>query len=64
MATYIFDPELCEIEPIHILGYIQPHGVLLALDPQTLTILYVSDNTATLLDQQAESLLGQAVRMV
>ncbi|HEY9824068.1 MAG TPA: hypothetical protein V6D19_01365 [Stenomitos sp.] len=35
----------CDHEPIHIPGSIQPHGLLFAADPSTLTILQVSNNT-------------------
>ncbi len=38
----------CDAEPIHIPGAIQPHGVLVALDPQTLKISQVSANSTIL----------------
>ncbi|MFW5748583.1 MAG: ATP-binding protein [Chloroflexota bacterium] len=63
-SRYIYDPELCEVEPIHILGHIQPHGALLALDEITFTILYTSDNTEHLLGHAPKSLLRQPVDTV
>jgi len=35
----------CEREPIHISGAVQPHGVLLVLEPSSLAILQLSKNT-------------------
>lgn len=50
----------CEKEPIHIPGYIQPHGVLLAINPiDDFRIAQCSRNTEQLLGISAESLLGQ-----
>ena len=39
----------CEAEPIHVPGAIQPHGVLLALRPETLEVAQASDNLPALL---------------
>ena len=39
----------CEDEPIHVPGAIQPHGVLLAMDPDTLAIVIASGNCEALL---------------
>ncbi len=49
----------CDREPIHIPGHIQPHGVLLALDPSNVTVLQASENTPQYLGIPAEALLGQ-----
>jgi light-regulated signal transduction histidine kinase (bacteriophytochrome) len=49
---------LIEHEPIELSISIQPHGVLLALNPQ-LVILQVSNNTEDLLGKKPEDLLGQ-----
>ena len=38
------DLTLCDREPIHIPGSIQPHGVLLVVDAATKTVLQVSEN--------------------
>ncbi|WP_442794464.1 ATP-binding protein [Pelobium manganitolerans] len=34
----------CEKEPIHIIGHIQPHGELLAIDATNFEVLYISEN--------------------
>jgi len=49
----------CDHEPIATFGYIQPHGVLLAIDKETLTIQQVSTNCQHYLDRSAESLVQQ-----
>jgi light-regulated signal transduction histidine kinase (bacteriophytochrome)/HPt (histidine-containing phosphotransfer) domain-containing protein len=54
----------CEREPVHIPGAIQPHGVLLVVDPGSLTIVAVSDNTATLLDEPHAMLLGRPIASI
>ncbi|HVJ55394.1 MAG TPA: HWE histidine kinase domain-containing protein [Aliidongia sp.] len=50
----------CDREPIHIPGAIQPHGVLLALDPADMTIVQVAGDTETLLSTTPQALLGQS----
>ncbi|MBH8575133.1 GAF domain-containing protein [Nostocaceae cyanobacterium CENA369] len=49
----------CNKEPIHIPGFIQPHGVLLALKEADLTILQVSENTFNIFGVHPEELLNQ-----
>jgi light-regulated signal transduction histidine kinase (bacteriophytochrome)/CheY-like chemotaxis protein len=49
----------CDLEPIHIPGLIQPHGVLLALQEPHLKILQVSENTNHFFSIPAELLVGQ-----
>ncbi|MBC7882520.1 MAG: GAF domain-containing protein, partial [Anaerolineae bacterium] len=51
----------CDLEPIHIPGMIQPHGVLLVLQNPTLQIVQVSSNTKEVLGYQPEELLGMAL---
>jgi light-regulated signal transduction histidine kinase (bacteriophytochrome) len=48
----------CDREPIHIPAAIQPHGVLLALDPETLTILQAAGDTTRILGDPPAKLLG------
>src|SRR6478735_6676441 len=43
-AYGVVDLQNCEDEPIHIPGAIQPHGVLLAVDPGTLEVAIASAN--------------------
>jgi light-regulated signal transduction histidine kinase (bacteriophytochrome) len=52
------DITTCDREPIHIPGFIQPHGMLLALREGDLHILQASDNTAPYLGRSAAELLG------
>src|SRR5690606_28864804 len=63
MATASPQPNLadltrCDREPIHIPSLIQPHGLLLALDPQTLRVAQVSANAAAVFDLPLEGVLG------
>jgi two-component system, chemotaxis family, sensor kinase Cph1 len=55
----VVDLTNCDLEPIHIPGLIQPHGVLLVLEPPTLRIVQVSKNTKEVLDRKPEDLLGK-----
>jgi two-component system, chemotaxis family, sensor kinase Cph1 len=49
----------CDREPIHVPGYIQPHGVLFALQQPELTIVQVSENTAQWCGLTPEQLLNR-----
>jgi chemotaxis family two-component system sensor kinase Cph1 len=49
----------CVREPIRTPGSIQPHGALLAVAPDTLEIVFASDNCATVLGTDASFLLGR-----
>jgi diguanylate cyclase (GGDEF)-like protein len=53
------DLALCAHEPIHIPGAIQPHGVLLAVCPETLIVSHASENLAGLLGIEAGAALGK-----
>ncbi|MCP3135736.1 ATP-binding protein [Pyxidicoccus xibeiensis] len=61
-------PELdltrCDREPIHLLGGIQPHGVLLAFREPDLTVAVVSANAEALLGVSPQALRGQPVTRV
>ena len=48
----------CDREPIHIPGSIQPHGVLLALEPDTLTITQWAGDLSAILGVPREDPLG------
>jgi two-component system, chemotaxis family, sensor kinase Cph1 len=63
LATTLEDVDLraCESEPIRIPGSIQPHGVLVALDPETLQVLQVSENVADHFGVRPEAILGKSV---
>ncbi|ADP70763.1 multi-sensor signal transduction histidine kinase [Rhodomicrobium vannielii ATCC 17100] len=49
----------CDREPIHIPGSIQPHGALLAIDPEDLQILQAGGDTGRMLGAEPIELLGQ-----
>jgi light-regulated signal transduction histidine kinase (bacteriophytochrome) len=51
----------CDREPIHIPGSIQPHGVLIVLDPDSLTVIQVAGDTARLLGLAPHEMLGQGL---
>lgn len=57
--TFTADLTNCDREPIHIPGFIQSHGFLLALVPGTLTIARASLNTEEFLGTAASSLIGK-----
>ncbi len=52
---------LCERQPIHNLGFIQSHGVLMSLNFPDLKILQVSENTAELLNIEPRDFFGQSL---
>jgi len=55
----------CAAEPIHQLGFIQPHGIALVLSPNSeYTILQVSENLTDLLEVSAENVLDKALHVV
>jgi len=66
MPTSASEPDLsqCEREPIHLLGGIQPHGVLLAFRAPGRILEAVSANTEPLLGQAPGQLLGQPLESV
>ncbi|UHG90467.1 ATP-binding protein [Spirosoma oryzicola] len=49
----------CDREPIHILGSIQSYGYLLAIQPDTYSIVHASDNIAELLGSSPDQLMGK-----
>jgi len=57
------DIDDCAREPIHVIGNIQSHGLLLALSEPDLIVRHVSANVETLLDISAESLLDQSLEV-
>jgi len=48
----------CALEPIQIIGHIQPHGLLFALSEPDLIVRHVSANVSTLLGMSPDILLG------
>jgi diguanylate cyclase (GGDEF)-like protein/PAS domain S-box-containing protein len=56
-----FDVSLCENEPIHIPGAIQPHGALLAAVMDGLLVSHASANLAEIFGRPAEQMLGRSL---
>jgi chemotaxis family two-component system sensor kinase Cph1 len=59
LAVTVAAPPTCETEPIHIPGAIQPHGVLVAVDPASLSIVQISANCADHCGVVPEAMLGR-----
>jgi light-regulated signal transduction histidine kinase (bacteriophytochrome) len=57
------DPPLdlssCATEPIHLLGAVQPHGVLLAVTEPELVVVQASESAGAWLGRSAESIVGE-----
>jgi chemotaxis family two-component system sensor kinase Cph1 len=49
----------CVLEPIRFPGAIQPHGVFIAVDAQTMVITHASDNTGSVVGADPVALLGR-----
>ena len=58
------DLSSCDREPIHIPGSVQPHGLLLVLDPSSLEVIQASLNVESLLGLPMAGVLGQPVEEV
>jgi len=54
----------CDSEPIHIIGRIQPHGVLLILNRQSYVIEQVSQNINLFLDANPQDLIGKKLQAI
>lgn len=59
MTKFSVDLTNCDKEPIHIPGKIQSHGFLVAVDKNSLSITYISENAGVFLAAQATSLLNK-----
>ena len=65
MSTEAVDLTLCDREPIHIPGSVQPHGLMLVVDPESLSVTHAAGNVATRLGRadlagaSLEDLLGK-----
>ncbi|WP_411827429.1 ATP-binding protein [Luteolibacter sp. AS25] len=51
--------EECAKEPIHLLGKVQSHGVLIGIDTETGLIAHVSENVSEHLGRSPEEMFGQ-----
>ncbi|GGH78497.1 light-regulated signal transduction histidine kinase (bacteriophytochrome) [Filimonas zeae] len=56
-----YDSEFCGSLPIHYINLVQPYGVLLVLQKNTLNIVQASENAADLFDTPVEQLLQQTL---
>ncbi len=63
MSAGALDLKVCEQEPIHIPGCIQPHGLLLVVDPSSDQILQAAGITNSLIERD-ESAVGNTVQRV
>lgn len=54
----------CDKEPIHIPGFVQSHGFLVAINPSTHIIEKVSENVSNYLGVSASQLLGKPASML
>ncbi|MEH3112653.1 ATP-binding protein [Pedobacter terrae] len=59
MTKFSVDLTNCDQEPIHIPGKIQSHGFLVAVDQNSSTISYISENTGSFLKEEAKNLLNK-----
>lgn len=59
MNEFEVDLTNCDKEPIHILGKIQSHGFLIAIDTTSGLINYVSENIALHFECEPKILLGK-----
>lgn len=53
------DLNICDNEPIQLIGAVQPHGTLVALNEKNLIISYVSKNTLKFVGFTPEDILGK-----
>ncbi len=59
-----FGYENCDREQIHLLGHIQPHGILVAINEIDLTIAQISDNTIDFFNIPASSLIEKPLSIL
>lgn len=57
----VFDIAECVREPIHLLGSVQSHGALLALEEPALIVAVASTNTGAVLGAEPQTLVGAPV---
>ncbi len=64
MTPGTVDLETCDLEPIHLIGAVQPHGALIAIDEQSTVIEFASANTSEFLGAPPEEILGKTLAEV
>lgn len=61
MNSFKVDLNNCDREPIHILGKIQAHGFLLAVNTQTEIVTFISENISAYFNEDPANLLGNNI---
>ena len=61
MTEFKVDSTNCDKEPIHILGRIQGHGFLIGVDYKDQLIQYISENTASYINDDPAKYLGKHI---
>ncbi len=56
--------ETCDREPIHLIGAVQPHGALIAIDDAHFVVEFASKNTAAFVGAGPERILGKEIAKV
>ncbi|WP_316843541.1 ATP-binding protein [Pedobacter psychrodurus] len=64
MTKFSVDLTNCDKEPIHIPGKIQSHGFLIAVDKNSLSISYLSENTEDFFKEPAKTLLDKNISVL
>lgn len=64
MTKFSVDLSNCDKEPIHIPGKIQSHGFLVAVDKNSISITYISENVKVFLAEEAKSLLNKQLSVL
>jgi diguanylate cyclase (GGDEF)-like protein len=57
------DLDMCAMEPVQLIGHIQPHGLLFALSEPDLMVQQVSANVRVLCGMPPEALLGHSIEL-
>ena len=64
MTLDVVNLDTCDREQIHLIGAVQPHGALIAVDADSLVIDYASKNTDQFLGYAPEAILGRPLARV
>jgi len=59
MTSSTVNLDTCDQEPIHLIGAVQPHGALIAIDYKSRVIKYASANTHAFVGFAPDKILGQ-----
>ncbi len=62
MTKSDFDLSSCELEPIHLIGFVQSHGLLLAVDETDFVIQHCSTNSEAVLGKSYRQLVGTRLK--